>query len=133
MAASGRLVWVPAGVKGLRITGWENKIKNMPEDKTSDYATFNMYILDDIDPNDGAANQGNAAQLRHAQFCNNMRDIFTNTLKDFSVHSVRMRTGQKSKHLLDFIEAEMQNKTEDDLVVFCYQGIAGGDGIAYNL
>jgi hypothetical protein len=133
MAATGRLVWVPAGVKGLRVPGWMNQIKNMPEEQTSDYTTLNVYILDDVDPAavDGA--QGNATQMRHAQWCNNMRDAFNDTVADCRVKSIRMQTGQHSRHLLQHIEEELSSKTEDDLVVFCFHGTAGGDGVGYNL
>jgi hypothetical protein len=133
MAANGRLVWVPSGVKGLRIKGWENKIKNMPEDKTSDYATLSVYILDDVDPDADAGAQGNAAQMRHAQWCNNMRDTFNDTVDEATVKGIRMQNGQRSKHLLQRIEVELRDKAEDDLVVFCFHGSAGGDGSAYNL
>jgi hypothetical protein len=92
MAANGRLVWVPSGVKGLRIKGWENKIKNMPEDKTSDYATLSVYILDDVDPDADAGAQGNAAQMRHAQWCNNMRDTFNDTSKASACRTARDRS-----------------------------------------
>jgi hypothetical protein len=133
MAANGRLVWVPAGTKGLRVKGWENKIKNMPEEATSDYTTLNVYILDDIDLGANAGAQGNAAQLRHAQWCNNMRDAFDDTVADCNVKSIRMQNGQRSKHLLQHIEDILSTKTEDDLVVFCFHGTAGGDGNGYTL
>ena len=120
-------------MKGLRIKGWENKIKNMPEEATSDFATVCVYILDDIDPGVGAGSQANAAQLKHAQFCNNMRDTFTDTVADCTVKSIRMQNGQRSGHLLGLIEAELQNKSKDDLVVFCFHGTAGGDGDDYTL
>ena len=133
MAANGRLVWCPAGVKGLRVKGWENKIKNMPEEATSDFATVNVYILDDIDPAAGDGAQGNAAQMRHAQWCTNMRDTFNATVENCRVKSIRMQNGQHSRHLLQRIEEELRNKNEDDLVVFCFHGTAGGDGVGYNL
>jgi hypothetical protein len=133
MAANGSFRWIPGRVDGIRVPGWPNQIRNMSEESTSDHATLTMYILDDVDPNAGDAQQGNAAQIKHAQFCNSMRDIFSNTLADFTVHSVRMQNGQQATHLLDYIETEMQDKNEDDLVVFCYQGKAGGDSDDYNL
>jgi protein-tyrosine phosphatase len=132
-ATMGRLAWIEDDAAGIRVPGWQNQLENMPEEATSSYATLNMYILDDVDPNAGDAQQGNAAQIKHAQFCNNMRDIFNNTLADFTVHSVRMQIGQQATHLLDYIEAEMENKTGDDLVVLCYQGKSGGDDDDYHL
>jgi hypothetical protein len=39
---NGVLAWIPAGSKGVRINGWENKIANIPEDQTSDYATTSI-------------------------------------------------------------------------------------------
>jgi hypothetical protein len=132
-ANGGRLVWIKRGSKGSRGPGWMNQIKNMPEKQTSDYATLNVYILDDIDPAAGDAAQGNAAQMRHAQWCTNMRDTFNDTVADCRVHSVRMQNGQHSRHLLQHIEEELRNKTKDDLVVFCFHGTAGGDGVGYNL
>ena len=133
MAANGRLVWVPGGTKGLRVKGWENKVKNMPEEATSDYTTLNVFILDDVDPGANAGAHGNAAQLRHAQWCNNMSNTFDDTVADCSVKSIRMQNGQRSRHLLQRIEEELSTKTEDDLVVFCFHGTVGGDGSGYNL
>jgi hypothetical protein len=135
MATGGQLytIWGPPGARGLRNKGWTNTVQNMPEEKTSDYATLDMYILDDIDPEANDAHQGNAAQLSHAQFCNNVRDVFSNILYDFTVHSVRRPHGETSKRFLKFIAAQLRNKTADSLVVFCYQGKAGGDGTDYHL
>ena len=118
---------------GLRFPGWKNEIKNMPEGKTSDYATKTILILDDVDPEADDAHQGNAAQLKHAQFCNNIRDVFSNILYDFTVHSVRRSQSETSKQFLKFIATQVRNKTKDDLVVFCYQRKAGGDGTDYHL
>ena len=123
-------MWVPGGVKGLRITGWENKINNMPEEYTSNYAKVTVYILDD--PGVVGA-QSTATQLRHAQSCNNMRLAWVNTVERCTVHSITMQNGQRSKHLLAKIEQELQDKNEDDLVVFCFHGSAGGDGTGYTL
>jgi ribosomal protein L28 len=133
MAANGRIVWVPAGTKGLRIKGWENKLKNMPEEATSNYATITVCILDGVDPGANAGAQGNATQLRHEQWCNNMHDTWNDTVADCTVKSIRMQNGQRSRHFLQRIEEIMSTKTEDDLVVFCYHGSAGGDGAGYTL
>lgn len=120
-------------MKGFRTKGWENKIVNMPEDKTSDYTTLNVYILDDIDPGANVGAQGTAAQLRHAQWCNTMRDTWNDTVADCRVSSIRMQHGQTPRQLLRRIEEVLQDKTEDDLVVFCYHGSAGEDGDRYTL
>jgi hypothetical protein len=133
MAATGRHPTVTAKSRGERVPGWVNQIYNMPQDKISDYETFHLYILDDVDRNAGVEYEGNVAQLRHAEFCNIMRDVFANTFANFDVHSIRMPNGRRSNHLLQLISAQMSNKTSKDLVVFCFEGLAGGDGNDYTL
>lgn len=133
MEENGVLAWLPHGTKGVRVPGWVNQVKNMPEDETSDYATLNVYILDDIDPGAVVGAQGTAAQLKHAQWCNNLRDTFYDAVADSRVHGIRMQHGQRPRDVLERIEEVLQDKTADDLVVFCFQGTAGDDGDRYTL
>lgn len=129
MADGLKWVQVPKDAYGYRTKGWPNQMKNMPSSSVSDYNSFHTYIIDDVEP--GTEGTGSASRVYHAYCCREATDIFANTFTDCTVHSVRMKPGQKRADFFAYFAQELQQYGPDDLVVFYFHGKSGGNRKKY--
>lgn len=127
-----RWVQVRVNATGYRAPKWPNQVKNMPEENCSDYETFHLWIIDDVDR--GPHVQGGAGSpgsVHHESVCNDVHDVFSNIFTDCTVHSLRMQPGQKEEDFTQRIAAILEQYTSRDLVAFYYHGKAGETGDDY--
>jgi hypothetical protein len=120
-----RWVQVPVDAIGYRARGWMNQIKNMPEDNTSDFDSFHMYIIDDVARGPGIEGGGSAGMVQHEALCNAVNDLFRNVVDGCDVHSVRMEAGQREEDFVQYFATELEQYTSRDLVGIYYHGKAG--------
>lgn len=126
-----RMVKIPANAYGFRVPSWMNQLNNLPATKVSDFATINVYLLDDVIRGQGVQGAGSARAVQHESYCNNLFDLFSNVFDGCTVHSVRMQAGQRQDNFTKYIAGELEKYTPDDLVIFYYHGKAGRKGDEY--
>jgi hypothetical protein len=127
MGDAKRWVQVPVNATGYRAKRWTNTIMNMPEENISDFDSFHMYNIDDLDRENGTQGDGTPGMVQHEALCNAVYDLFKNVFTDCTVHSVRMKTGQKEADFVQYFATELEQYNSHDLVGLYYHGKAGID------
>ena len=116
---------VPTNAYGFRVPKWMNQLNNMPGTNVSDFHSIHVYIIDDVDRGEGVGGAGSRRAVQHESCCNDIYHLFSSVLDDCSVHSVRMRAGQRADDFTQYIAKELSKYTPRDLVIFYYHGKAG--------
>jgi hypothetical protein len=119
--------FVPENAYGVRVKKWTNKINNMGEEKTDDYDTIHLYIIDDVAPGTGLEGSGSAVQVEHAHKCNLVRHFGEHGVKNCIVHSVRMPPGTDAAAFTRYFSENLRQHSRFDLGIYYFHGTSGGE------
>lgn len=91
-----------------------------------------LYIIDSPKP-DGPpdAPEDGSFEEKHAWNCRNIEGM-VGQLTDWVIVRIHMKPGFKGKEFLQRMKDELMGKTEDDLLIFYYHGLAGDEEEDYS-
>lgn len=96
------------------------------------YNVVEVYILDAPNPNVKNIVGGTEIKTLHQQKCERVKALFQDN-NDYKVHDVYFPQGTRAKGVLEYWKAEINSKTINDLIIFYYDGKAGGEDEDYML